>query len=159
MAELVDKELELDDAQNRGEVVKMLQVALLCMQNEAHDRPTMEEVAKMLSGKGLAEKWQKWQVSLPPLHLPSLRPCCHLCSSSWSLWQAQRRPLGSLLIASGVLKLQGLKVFLLPACTASQAEAGNIKAEDLLQIVNTPGIWNNLSTGVSLEGFGVQGPR
>ncbi|CAI5993391.1 unnamed protein product [Closterium sp. NIES-65] len=46
---------------DEADVAKMLQVALLCMKHDAVDRPTMDEVAKMLSGKALADKWEKWQ--------------------------------------------------------------------------------------------------
>eukprot|EP00475_Leptophrys_vorax_P022846 TRINITY_DN3108_c0_g1_i1.p1 TRINITY_DN3108_c0_g1~~TRINITY_DN3108_c0_g1_i1.p1 ORF type:complete len:633 (-),score=70.43 TRINITY_DN3108_c0_g1_i1:459-2357(-) len=83
-----------------GEVAKMLQVALLCMQHEPDDRPTMDEVAKMLSGKQLADKWAKWQ-----------------------------------------------------------EEAAKMSGEDVMAVVNTPAIWENTTTGISLEAFNLSGPR
>lgn len=62
LGEIVDMELEWEDGVSREGVIKMLQVALLCMQNEPQARPTMEEVAGMLGGSGITEKWEKWQV-------------------------------------------------------------------------------------------------
>ncbi|KAK8709984.1 hypothetical protein V6N13_145329 [Hibiscus sabdariffa] len=43
------------------EVEAMIQVALLCTQSSAEDRPTMSEVVRMLEGEGLAERWKEWQ--------------------------------------------------------------------------------------------------
>ncbi|KAI5062426.1 hypothetical protein GOP47_0022965 [Adiantum capillus-veneris] len=46
---------------NPQEVEQMIQVALLCAQGSPEDRPSMEEVVRMLSGEGLAERWEEWQ--------------------------------------------------------------------------------------------------
>lgn len=78
----------------------MLQVALLCMQHEPSDRPTMDDVAKMLSGHDLAGKWAKWQ-----------------------------------------------------------EEAAKMSGEEVLAVVNTPAIWENTTTGISLDAFNLTGPR
>lgn len=96
---ILDPEMEISEKEE-VEVEKMIQVALLCMQNDPSDRPGMDDVAKMLSGKGLAEKWAQWQV-----------------------------------------------------------EAGNMRAEDLMTVVNTPAIWDNTTTGISLDAFQLSGPR
>ncbi|KAJ9552254.1 hypothetical protein OSB04_016299 [Centaurea solstitialis] len=56
---LVDPDLEgnyVDD-----EVEQLIQVALLCTQNTAVERPKMSEVVRMLEGDGLAERWEEWQ--------------------------------------------------------------------------------------------------
>ncbi|MCO5586763.1 hypothetical protein L7F22_040705 [Adiantum nelumboides] len=55
---IVDPELTDFNAQ---EVEQMIQVALLCAQASPEDRPSMEEVVRMLSGEGLAERWEEWQ--------------------------------------------------------------------------------------------------
>ncbi|CAI5961782.1 unnamed protein product [Closterium sp. NIES-65] len=85
---------------DEADVAKMLQVALLCMKHDAVDRPTMDEVAKMLSGKALADKWEKWQ-----------------------------------------------------------EEAAKMSGEDVMAVVNTPAIWENTTTGISLDAFNLSGPR
>ncbi|XP_058191892.1 BRASSINOSTEROID INSENSITIVE 1-associated receptor kinase 1-like [Rhododendron vialii] len=43
------------------EVEKLIQVALLCTQGTAWERPKMSEVVRMLEGDGLAERWEGWQ--------------------------------------------------------------------------------------------------
>ena len=43
------------------EVEQMIQVALLCSQPSPEERPNMAEVVRMLSGEGLAERWEEWQ--------------------------------------------------------------------------------------------------
>lgn len=43
------------------EVEMMVQVALLCTQSSPEERPAMSEVARMLEGEGLAERWEAWQ--------------------------------------------------------------------------------------------------
>ncbi|XP_031393481.1 uncharacterized protein LOC116205129 isoform X2 [Punica granatum] len=43
------------------EVEQLVQVALLCTQVNATERPEMSKVVKMLEGEGLVEKWEKWQ--------------------------------------------------------------------------------------------------
>ncbi|KAH7431640.1 hypothetical protein KP509_08G058100 [Ceratopteris richardii] len=43
------------------EVEELVQVALLCTQPTPEDRPTMLEVVRMLTGEGLAERWEEWQ--------------------------------------------------------------------------------------------------
>ncbi|KAH6799458.1 leucine-rich repeat transmembrane protein kinase family protein [Perilla frutescens var. frutescens] len=43
------------------EVEMMVQVALLCTQSSPEERPAMSEVARMLEGEGLAERWELWQ--------------------------------------------------------------------------------------------------
>lgn len=55
---IVDPEMTDYNAQ---EVEQMIQVALLCAQASPEDRPSMEEVVRMLSGEGLAERWEEWQ--------------------------------------------------------------------------------------------------
>ncbi|XP_051143987.1 probable LRR receptor-like serine/threonine-protein kinase At5g10290 isoform X2 [Andrographis paniculata] len=44
-----------------GEVEMVVQVALLCTQSWAEDRPAMSEVVRMLEGEGLEERWRVWQ--------------------------------------------------------------------------------------------------
>ncbi|KAI3702052.1 hypothetical protein L6452_27662 [Arctium lappa] len=64
---LRDKKLEtLVDADLEGnyvddEVEQLIQVALLCTQSTALERPKMSEVVRMLEGDGLAERWEEWQ--------------------------------------------------------------------------------------------------
>ena len=43
------------------EVEQMIQVALLCSRPSPEERPNMAEVVRMLSGEGLAERWEEWQ--------------------------------------------------------------------------------------------------
>ncbi len=43
------------------EVEQLIQVALLCMQINANERPKMSKVVGMLEGEGLAERWEEWQ--------------------------------------------------------------------------------------------------
>lgn len=56
---LVDKDLKSD--YDRIELEEMVQVALLCTQYQPNQRPKMSEVARMLEGDGLAEKWEASQ--------------------------------------------------------------------------------------------------
>ncbi|KAF4384271.1 hypothetical protein CsatB_015209 [Cannabis sativa] len=64
---LKDRKLEtLVDADLQGnyvdeEVEQLIQVALLCTQGTAGERPKMSEVVRMLEGDGLAERWEEWQ--------------------------------------------------------------------------------------------------
>ena len=64
---LKDKRLEtlvdadLDGKYDGEEVEQLIQVALLCTQSTAMERPKMSEVVRMLEGDGLAEKWDQWQ--------------------------------------------------------------------------------------------------
>ncbi|KAL5562954.1 hypothetical protein UlMin_032701 [Ulmus minor] len=64
---LKDRRLEtLVDADLQGnyvdaEVEELIQVALLCTQGTAAERPKMSEVVRMLEGDGLAERWEEWQ--------------------------------------------------------------------------------------------------
>lgn len=64
---LKDKKLEmLVDADIAGnyvdqEVEQLIQVALLCTQGTAVERPKMSDVVRMLEGDGLAERWEEWQ--------------------------------------------------------------------------------------------------
>ncbi|GFP85645.1 probable LRR receptor-like serine/threonine-protein kinase at5g10290 [Phtheirospermum japonicum] len=51
----------LHRARDMEEVEMMIQVALLCTQSSAEDRPVMSEVVRMLEGEGLAERWELWQ--------------------------------------------------------------------------------------------------
>nr|BAF79963.1 receptor-like kinase [Closterium ehrenbergii] len=99
LAEFIDKDL-VKLGYDEVEAAKMLQVALLCMKPEAADRPMMDDVAKMLSGRALADKWEKWQ-----------------------------------------------------------EEAAKMSGEDVMAVVNTPAIWENTTTGISLEAFNLSGPR
>lgn len=55
---IVDPDLTEYDVK---EVEQMIQVALLCTQGSPEDRPSMVEVVRMLSGEGLAERWEEWQ--------------------------------------------------------------------------------------------------
>lgn len=43
------------------EVEQLIQVALLCTQSSAMERPKMSDVVRMLEGDGLAERWEEWQ--------------------------------------------------------------------------------------------------
>ncbi|KAL4574602.1 hypothetical protein LXL04_021436 [Taraxacum kok-saghyz] len=56
---LVDKDLRSE--YDRIELEEMVQVALLCTQYQPSQRPRMSEVARMLEGDGLAEKWEASQ--------------------------------------------------------------------------------------------------
>ncbi|KAF5794174.1 putative protein kinase RLK-Pelle-LRR-II family [Helianthus annuus] len=56
---LVDKDLKTN--YDRIELEEMVQVALLCTQYQPGQRPKMSEVARMLEGDGLAEKWEASQ--------------------------------------------------------------------------------------------------
>lgn len=56
---MVDKDLMKDF--DRIELEEMVQVALLCTQFNAANRPKMSEVLRMLEGDGLAEKWEACQ--------------------------------------------------------------------------------------------------
>lgn len=64
---LNDRRLEtLVDADLQGnyideEVEQLIQVALLCTQGSAMERPKMSEVVRMLEGDGLAERWEEWE--------------------------------------------------------------------------------------------------
>ncbi|GJS20120.1 brassinosteroid insensitive 1-associated receptor kinase 1-like protein [Tanacetum coccineum] len=64
---LRDKKLEtLVDADLEGnyvddEVEQLIQVALLCTQGTALERPRMADVVRMLEGDGLARRWEEWQ--------------------------------------------------------------------------------------------------
>ncbi|KAL3621731.1 hypothetical protein CASFOL_034391 [Castilleja foliolosa] len=51
----------LHSGHDMEEVEMMVQVALLCTQSTAEDRPAMSEVVRMLEGEGLAERWELWQ--------------------------------------------------------------------------------------------------
>lgn len=55
---IVDKNLDGDYINE--EVEMMIQVALLRTQSSPEDRPVMSEVARMLEGEGLAERWEEW---------------------------------------------------------------------------------------------------
>ncbi|CAJ1936010.1 unnamed protein product [Sphenostylis stenocarpa] len=63
---LKERKLEtLVDADLQGnydeeEVKEVIQLALLCTQSSALDRPKMSEVVRMLEGEGLEEKWDQW---------------------------------------------------------------------------------------------------
>ncbi|GJP56100.1 hypothetical protein CLOM_g15156 [Closterium sp. NIES-68] len=98
---LVDSEVKKGDGGlDMAQVEQVLHVALLCLKNDPAERPTMEDVAKMVSGSELTEKWQQWQ-----------------------------------------------------------AEAGAMRAEDLMAVVKNPSLWENTTTGISLDAFNVSGPR
>lgn len=56
---LVDSDLQGNYDEN--EVEQLIQVALLCTQSTASERPKMSEVVRMLEGDGLAERWEEWQ--------------------------------------------------------------------------------------------------
>ncbi|MFS7959751.1 putative protein kinase RLK-Pelle-LRR-II family [Helianthus anomalus] len=56
---LVDKDLKTN--YDRIELEETVQVALLCTQYQPGQRPKMSEVARMLEGDGLAEKWEASQ--------------------------------------------------------------------------------------------------
>lgn len=56
---LVDKDLKTN--YDIIELEEMVQVALLCTQYQPNQRPKMSEVARMLEGDGLAEKWEASQ--------------------------------------------------------------------------------------------------
>lgn len=56
---LVDSDLQGNYIED--EVEQLIQVALLCTQSSASERPKMSEVVRMLEGDGLAERWEEWQ--------------------------------------------------------------------------------------------------
>ncbi|KAI9197584.1 hypothetical protein LWI28_001149 [Acer negundo] len=43
------------------EVEELIEVALLCTQNTAMERPKMSKVVRMIEGDGLSERWEEWQ--------------------------------------------------------------------------------------------------
>lgn len=59
METLVDSDLQGNYIED--EVEQLIQVALLCTQSSASERPKMSEVVRMLEGDGLAERWEEWQ--------------------------------------------------------------------------------------------------
>ncbi|XP_042501303.1 protein NSP-INTERACTING KINASE 3-like isoform X2 [Macadamia integrifolia] len=61
---MVDKDLKNNF--DRVELEEMAQVALLCTQFHPCQRPKMSEVARMLEGDGLAEKWEASQKAETP---------------------------------------------------------------------------------------------
>ncbi|CAH8262167.1 unnamed protein product [Arabidopsis lyrata] len=63
---LVDAELEGKYVET--EVEQLIQMALLCTQSSAMERPKMSEVVRMLEGDGLAERWEDWQKEEMPIH-------------------------------------------------------------------------------------------
>ncbi|CAE5980924.1 unnamed protein product [Arabidopsis arenosa] len=63
---LVDAELEGKYVE--AEVEQLIQMALLCTQSSAMERPKMSEVVRMLEGDGLAERWEEWQKEEMPIH-------------------------------------------------------------------------------------------
>ncbi|OAP11150.1 hypothetical protein AXX17_AT2G08930 [Arabidopsis thaliana] len=63
---LVDAELEGKYVET--EVEQLIQMALLCTQSSAMERPKMSEVVRMLEGDGLAERWEEWQKEEMPIH-------------------------------------------------------------------------------------------
>lgn len=65
---LVDKELR--NKYDRIEVQEMLQVALLCTQYVATQRPNMSQVVRMLAGDGLVHKWEASSHSSHANHQP-----------------------------------------------------------------------------------------
>nr|XP_043627871.1 BRASSINOSTEROID INSENSITIVE 1-associated receptor kinase 1-like [Erigeron canadensis] len=56
---LVDADLKVDVVND--DVERLVQIALLCTQEIAMERPSMSEVIRMLEGDGLDIKWDKWQ--------------------------------------------------------------------------------------------------
>lgn len=56
---LVDSNIQGDYAEEEAE--QLIQVALLCTQANAAERPKMSNVVGMLEGEGLAERWEQWQ--------------------------------------------------------------------------------------------------
>ncbi|KAI8532255.1 hypothetical protein RHMOL_Rhmol11G0199000 [Rhododendron molle] len=56
---LVDADLQANYIEE--EVENLIQVALLCTQGTAMERPKMSEVVRMLEGDGLSERWEEWQ--------------------------------------------------------------------------------------------------
>lgn len=59
LEQLVDPDLQ--GRYGDQEVESLIQVALLCTQGSPMERPKMSEVARMLEGDGLAERWEQWQ--------------------------------------------------------------------------------------------------
>jgi hypothetical protein len=54
LVELVDRTMSLQD-EEKLEVHRLINIALLCIQNEAEQRPSMERVVAMLQGDGQSE--------------------------------------------------------------------------------------------------------
>lgn len=54
LMDLVDKTMTLKD-EEKMEVHRAINIALLCIQNEAEQRPSMEQVVAMLQGQGESE--------------------------------------------------------------------------------------------------------
>ena len=70
-ADIVDP--NLDSSQYSPSDIKgLLQVAVLCMQGAAAERPTMTECASMLQGEGLAERWEGWQADAVDIQVSDL---------------------------------------------------------------------------------------
>lgn len=59
MEELVDSDIRGNYIEE--EVEQLIQIALLCTQVNATERPKMSKVVGMLEGEGLAERWEQWQ--------------------------------------------------------------------------------------------------
>ncbi|KAL1224857.1 Somatic embryogenesis receptor kinase 4 [Cardamine amara subsp. amara] len=77
---LVDEELEGNYVDN--EVEHLIQMALLCTQSSAMERPKMSEVVRMLEGDGLAERWDEWQKEEMLTHDFNYQPY-HQAGTDW----------------------------------------------------------------------------
>ncbi|XP_024372657.1 LRR receptor kinase BAK1 [Physcomitrium patens] len=83
---LVDSELMSE--YNSLELEEMVQVALLCTQVLPAERPKMLDVARMLEGDGLAERWEQWREMESRMSREALLPrrFCELVEdSSWDI--------------------------------------------------------------------------
>ncbi|KAI3497456.1 hypothetical protein L1887_40069 [Cichorium endivia] len=77
---LVDADLEGNYVDN--EVEELIQIALLCTQVKALERPRMSEVVKMLEGDGLAKRWEEWHKEEILRHKNS---CIHNPNIVWNI--------------------------------------------------------------------------
>jgi hypothetical protein len=56
---IIDPEILQEN--NLLEIEHILRIAVLCMQVDSTERPTMSDCLSMLEGNGLSEKWDRWR--------------------------------------------------------------------------------------------------
>lgn len=58
---LLDAELQGTEGLDLEEVESLVRVAMLCLNADPKERPTMSSVAKLLGNRDLAQRWAQWQ--------------------------------------------------------------------------------------------------